>query len=227
MSKTRFTNTIVNADAQQRHALAGSPDTGMRRRECAHDALERTGHYLEGRPFSLQARSNGARLRPMTTVHDFDVTTIDGQTKKLSDFKGKTLLVVNVASRCGLTPHYTGLEQLYRQFAPRGFAVLGFPCNDFGAQEPGTETEIKEFCESRYDVTFPLFAKVHVKGEEQTPLYKYLTALPTAPDGAGEIRWNFAKFVVGPDGNVQARFAPTVEPLAPELVGAVEAALAK
>jgi glutathione peroxidase len=163
----------------------------------------------------------------MTTVHDFDVTTIDGQTKKLSDFKGKTLLVVNVASRCGLTPHYTGLEQLYRQFAPRGFAVLGFPCNDFGAQEPGTETEIKEFCESKYDVTFPLFAKVHVKGAEQTPLYKYLTALPTAPDGAGEIRWNFAKFVVGPDGNVRARFAPTVEPLAPELVGAVEEALAK
>jgi glutathione peroxidase len=163
----------------------------------------------------------------MTTVHDFDVTTIDGQTKKLSDFKGKTLLVVNVASRCGLTPHYTGLEQLYRQFAPRGFTVLGFPCNDFGAQEPGTESEIKEFCESRYDVSFPLFAKVHVKGNEQSALYQYLTAEPTGPDGAGEIRWNFAKFVVGPDGKVRARFAPTVEPLAPELVSAVEESLAK
>jgi glutathione peroxidase len=163
----------------------------------------------------------------MTTVHDFDVTTIDGQTKKLSDFKGKTLLVVNVASRCGLTPHYTGLEQLYRQFESKGLAVLGFPCNDFGAQEPGTETEIKEFCESRYDVTFPLFAKVHVKGDEQAPLFKYLTAQPTAPDGAGEIRWNFAKFVVGSDGKVRARFAPTVEPLSPELVTAVEESLAK
>jgi glutathione peroxidase len=105
--------------------------------------------------------------------------------------------------------------------------VLGFPCNDFGAQEPGTETEIKEFSESKYDVTFPLFSKVHVKGAEQAPLYKYLTALPTAPDGAGEIRWNFAKFVVGSDGQVKARFAPTVEPLAPELVTAVEQSLAK
>lgn len=163
----------------------------------------------------------------MTTVHDFDVTTIDGQTKKLSEFKGKTLLVVNVASRCGLTPHYTGLEQLYRKYEPKGFAVLGFPCNDFGAQEPGTETEIKEFCESRYDVTFPLFAKLHVKGAEQAPLYKHLTAQPSSPDGAGEIRWNFAKFVVGPDGNVKARFAPTVEPSAPELISAVEESLGK
>ncbi len=161
----------------------------------------------------------------MTTVHDFDVTTIDGQSKKLSDFKGKTLLLVNVASRCGLTPHYTGLEELHRRFAPRGFAVLGFPCNDFGAQEPGTESEIKEFCQSRYDVTFPLFGKIHVKGPEQAPLYKYLTAQPSVPDGAGDIRWNFAKFVVGTDGKVRARFAPTVEPLAAELVTAVEESL--
>jgi glutathione peroxidase len=162
----------------------------------------------------------------MTTVHDFDVSTIDGQSKKLSDFKGKTLLLVNVASRCGLTPHYTGLEELYRRFAPRGFEVLGFPCNDFGAQEPGTESEIKEFCQSRYDVTFPLFAKVHVKGPEQAPLYKFLTAQASAPDDAGEIRWNFAKFVVGTDGKVRARFAPTVEPMAAELVTAVEESLA-
>ena len=161
----------------------------------------------------------------MTTFHDFDVKTIDGQTKKLSDFKGQTLLVVNVASRCGLTPHYTGLEQLHRKYAARGFAVLGFPCNDFGAQEPGTESEIKEFCESSYDVTFPLFAKLHVKGPEQAPLYKHLTSQASSPDGAGDIRWNFAKFVIGPDGSVRARFAPTVEPLAPELVSAVESSL--
>jgi glutathione peroxidase len=161
----------------------------------------------------------------MTTVHDFDVTTIDGQPKKLGDFKGKTLLLVNVASRCGLTPHYTGLEELHRRFASRGFTVLGFPCNDFGAQEPGTESEIKEFCESRYNVTVPLFSKIHVKGAEQAPLYKFLTAQASAPDGAGDIRWNFAKFVVGPDGKVRARFAPTVEPLAAELVTAVEESL--
>lgn len=163
----------------------------------------------------------------MTTFHDFDVTTIDGQTKKLSDFRGQTLLVVNVASRCGLTPHYTGLEELHRRFTPRGFSVLGFPCNDFGAQEPGTESEIKEFCESKYDVTFPLFKKLHVKGAEQAPVYEYLTSQASSPDGAGEIRWNFAKFVIGPDGTVQARFAPTVEPLAPELVSAVESSLTK
>ena len=161
----------------------------------------------------------------MTTVHDFDVTTIDGHAKKLGDFKGKALLLVNVASRCGLTPHYTGLEELHRKFAPRGFTVLGFPCNDFGAQEPGTESEIKEFCQTRYDVTFPLFAKIHVKGPEQAPLYKFLTAQASSPDGAGDIQWNFAKFVVGRDGAVRARFAPPVEPLAPELVSAVEAAL--
>lgn len=161
----------------------------------------------------------------MTTLHDFDVTTIDGKSKKLSEFKGKTLLVVNVASRCGLTPHYTGLEALHRRFEPRGFAVLGFPCNDFGAQEPGTETEIKEFCQSRYDVTFPMFSKLHVKGPEQAPLYKFLTSQPTTPDGAGDIRWNFAKFIVGADGRVIARFAPTVEPLAPEIVSQIEATL--
>jgi glutathione peroxidase len=161
----------------------------------------------------------------MTTLHDFDVNTIDGQTKKLSDFKGQTLLVVNVASRCGLTPHYTGLEQLYRRFAARGFSVLGFPCNDFGSQEPGTESEIKEFCETKYDVTFPLFSKLHVKGPEQAPLYRFLTTQSTNPDGPGDIQWNFAKFLIGPNGQVLARFAPKVEPLAPELVSKLEAAL--
>lgn len=163
----------------------------------------------------------------MTTFHDFDVATIDGQTKKLSDFKGKTLLVVNVASRCGLTPHYTGLEELHRKYASRGFTVLGFPCNDFGAQEPGTESEIKEFCQTKYDVTFPLFKKLHVKGPEQAPVYKFLTNQAASPDGAGDIAWNFAKFVIGPDGAVQARFAPTVEPLAPELVSSIESSLTK
>ena len=161
----------------------------------------------------------------MTTLHDFTVKTIDGQTKSLREFAGKTVLVVNVASKCGLTPHYAGLEELHRKLGSRGFAVLGFPCNDFGAQEPGTESEIKTFCESRYDVTFPLFAKLHVKGAERAPLYEFLTSQKTGPDGPGDIQWNFAKFVVDGEGKVRARFAPTVEPSNPELVNAVESAL--
>jgi glutathione peroxidase len=163
----------------------------------------------------------------MTTLHDFKVTTIDGQTQSLSDYAGKTLLVVNVASRCGLTPHYTGLEALQQRFQARGFTVLGFPCNDFGAQEPGTEAEIKEFCQSKYDVTFPLFGKLHVNGDEQAPVYRFLTTQSTHPDGPGDIKWNFAKFIVGPDGKVKARFAPPVEPTASEIVSAIETSLGK
>jgi glutathione peroxidase len=161
----------------------------------------------------------------MATLHDFEVKTIDGQAKSLRDYSGKTLLLVNVASRCGLTPQYTALEALHRRFKDRGFTVLGFPCNDFAGQEPGTEAEIKDFCESRYDVSFPLFAKLHVKGDEQAPLYEFLTSQKTAPDGPGDVNWNFAKFVVGSDGKVIARFNPKVAPDAPEVVGVIEKAL--
>jgi glutathione peroxidase len=160
----------------------------------------------------------------MTTVHDFQQKTIDGQTKSLKDYAGQPVLIVNVASRCGLTPQYTALEALHQRFKARGLHVLGFPCNDFGAQEPGTEAEIKTFCESKYAVTFPLFAKLHVKGPERAPLYEYLTTQPTAPDGAGDIAWNFAKFLVGRDGKVLARFSPQTTPDAPELISAIEAA---
>lgn len=160
----------------------------------------------------------------MTTVHDFQVKTIDGQETSLKDYAGHPLLVVNVASRCGLTPQYTALEALYQRFKPRGLVVMGFPCNDFGAQEPGTEAEIKAFCESNYNVSFPLFAKVHVKGPERADLYEYLTTQNTAPDGPGDIAWNFAKFLVGKDGRVLARFAPQTTPDAPEVLTAIEAA---
>ena len=162
----------------------------------------------------------------MTSTHDFTLKAIDGTDKPLRDYKGKVLVVVNVASKCGLTPHYEGLEQLYRRFRAQGLEVLGFPCNDFGGQEPGAEAEIKTFCTSKYDVTFPLFAKLHVKGAERAPLYAYLTAQQIAPDGPGDIGWNFAKFVIGKDGQVVARFAPQTLPLADELVLAVEKALA-
>jgi glutathione peroxidase len=160
----------------------------------------------------------------MTTLHDFQVKTIEGQNKSLRDYSGHPVLVVNVASRCGLTPQYTALEALHQRFKARGFEVLGFPCNDFGAQEPGSDAEIKTFCESKYHVTFPLFSKLHVKGEERDPLYSFLTSQPTAPDGPGDIAWNFAKFLVGSDGRVLARFSPQTAPDAPELISAVEAA---
>jgi len=161
----------------------------------------------------------------MGTVHDFAVKAIDGQPKSLRDYAGHTLLVVNVASRCGLTPQYSALEALQQRFKGRPFAVLGFPCNDFAGQEPGSETEIKDFCESNYQVTFPLFSKVHVKGAEQAPLYAFLTKQASAPDGPGDVIWNFAKFVVDGEGKVIGRFSPTTTPDAPELVKAIEAAL--
>jgi glutathione peroxidase len=163
----------------------------------------------------------------MATLHDFAVKTIDGQSKSLSDYAGKTLLVVNVASRCGLTPQYTALEALHQRFEGQGFSVLGFPCNDFGAQEPGSEAEIKTFCESNYKVSFPLFTKVHVKGGEQAPVYAFLTTQKTAPDGAGDIVWNFAKFLIGGDGQVIARFGPQTTPDAPEVVSAIEKSVAR
>jgi glutathione peroxidase len=166
-------------------------------------------------------------LGGMTTLHDFEAKTIDGQLKPLRDYAGKTLLVVNVASRCGLTPQYAALEALHQRFRGQGFSVLGFPCNDFGAQEPGSEADIKTFCESNYQVTFPLFSKVHVKGAERAPLYEFLTTQPTAPDGPGDIVWNFAKFLVGGDGRVLARWNPQVAPDAPEVISAIEGAAKK
>jgi glutathione peroxidase len=161
----------------------------------------------------------------MTTFHDFEMKTIDGEPKKLSDYKGNVLLVVNVASRCGLTPQYEGLEKLQRELKDKGFTVLGFPCNDFGAQEPGTEDEIKQFCSTTYDVSFPMFSKIHVKGPEQAPLYAYLTREATSPDGPGDIGWNFAKFIIGKDGRVIARLSPTADPAGADVRGRIEAAL--
>ncbi len=159
----------------------------------------------------------------MTTLHEFTMTTIDGAPMSLSAYEGKAALVVNVASKCGLTPQYEGLERLHEQYD--GLAVLGFPCNQFGAQEPGTEAEIKEFCTSNYGVRFPMFAKIEVNGEGAHPLYRWLTSQSTEPAGAGPIQWNFEKFLIGKDGRVLARFAPTVPPDAPELLAAIERAI--
>jgi glutathione peroxidase len=161
----------------------------------------------------------------MPALGDFSARAIDGSERSLADWKGRVALVVNVASRCGLTPHYAGLQSLFESHRDRGLAVLGFPCNQFGAQEPGTEDEIRAFCTTQYAVTFPLFAKIDVNGPGRHPLYAWLTAQQTAPEGPGDIAWNFTKFVIGRDGRVCARFAPPTKPDAPELVGAIEKAL--
>jgi len=148
----------------------------------------------------------------MTTVYDFSAVTIDGKTRKLADYKGKVLLVVNTASKCGFTPQYKGLEALYEKYRDRGFVVLGFPCNQFGQQEPGPESEIAEFCEINYGVTFPMFAKVDVNGDSAHPLFKFLTKAKPGLLGSEAIKWNFTKFLVDRQGNVVKRYAPTTEP---------------
>ena len=151
------------------------------------------------------------------------VMTIDGRERTLRDYQGKVLLIVNVASKCGLTPQYTGLEALHEKYGPRGLVVMGFPANEFGAQEPGSNDEIQTFCTTNYGVKFEMFAKVVVKGPGIHPLFGQLTA-KEAPFG-GEIKWNFNKFLLGRDGRVVARFEPTTDPAAPELVAAIEKAL--
>jgi glutathione peroxidase len=159
------------------------------------------------------------------TVRDIPVNTLAGQPSSLDDLDGKTLLIVNVASQCGLTPQYAGLETLQERFADRGFSVVGFPCNQFGGQEPGSAEEIAEFCSTTYGVTFPMFEKIEVNGPGRHPIYEELTAFADADGNAGDIQWNFEKFLVGPDGAVIARFRPMTTPEAPELVEAIEANL--
>ena len=160
------------------------------------------------------------------SVHDIELQTLAGSPASLGDFAGSAVLVVNVASQCGLTPQYAGLQRLHDRFAERGFTVAGFPCNQFGAQEPGTADEIGEFCSVNYGVTFPMFAKIDVNGTDRHPLYTELTAVPDAEGQAGDIQWNFEKFLIDGDGKVVARFRPLTEPEAPEVVAAIEEHLA-
>ena len=147
----------------------------------------------------------------MTTVHDFKATALDGTERALADWRGKVLLIVNVASRCGLTPQYTGLEALQRKYAARGFEVLGFPCNQFAGQEPGSAEEIRSFCSTKYDISFPLFAKVDVNGDAAHPLWKHLKEERPGLLGIEAIKWNFTKFLVDREGRVIRRYAPTDE----------------
>jgi glutathione peroxidase len=159
------------------------------------------------------------------SIYDPALRSLDGSPASLADYRGKALLVVNVASKCGLTPQYEGLERLQKTYGERGFTVLGFPCNQFAGQEPGSPEEIATFCSTTYGVTFPLFEKVDVNGEHRHPVYEQLTEAPDADGEAGDVQWNFEKFLISPVGEIVQRFRPTVEPEAPEVVDAIEANL--
>ena len=166
-------------------------------------------------------------LAASMSVYDFTLNSIDGQPSPLSSFKGKVVMLVNVASKCGYTPQYSALESTYEKYKDRGLVIVGIPANNFGAQEPGTNEEIKTFCSRKYNVTFPMMAKVSVKGSDQTPLYQFLTDKTLNPTTGGEIKWNFTKFIFDRDGNAIARFEPEVTPDSPQVTAAIEKALGK
>ena len=161
----------------------------------------------------------------MAPIHEIPLKDIDGKTTNLGAFAGKTILLVNVASKCGYTPQYESLEAIHQKYKDRGFTVVGVPCNDFGAQEPGTNKDIKEFCSSKYNVTFPLLDKIHVKGPDQHPLYAHLTGKDAA--FPGDVKWNFGKFLIGPDGKVLKRWDSGTKPDSKEVTEAIETSLAK
>ena len=173
-------------------------------------------------PAPAKAEKEGQPVSPL----QFKLKDIDGKDLDLAQYKGKPVLLVNVASKCGLTKQYTALEALYEKYKDQGLVVVGIPANNFNGQEPGTEAEIKAFCTGKYNVTFPMTSKISVKGEDQHPLYKFLTSKETNGDFAGDIEWNFAKFLVDRNGNVMARFASKTTPDDPKVTGAVEKALA-
>jgi len=161
------------------------------------------------------------------SIYDFTMRSIDGEQVSLGSYKGKVVLLVNVASKCGFTPQYAGLESLYEKYKDRGLVIVGVPANNFMSQEPGTNEEIKKFCSTKYNVSFPMMSKVSVKGDDKTPLYQFLTDASSDPQFAGDIKWNFTKFLFDRNGKPVARFEPTVKPDSPEVQAAVEAALGK
>ena len=172
-------------------------------------------------PFSTRAATDGPS--PL----QFKAKDIDGKEVELNQYKGKVTLIVNVASKCGNTPQYEGLEALYKKYNEKGFTILGFPANEFKAQEPGTDADIKQFCTSKYGVTFPMFSKVVVKGDGQSELYKFLTSKESNPQFAGDITWNFEKFLTDKNGKIIARFSPKTVPNDPEITKAIETALVR
>jgi glutathione peroxidase len=177
---------------------------------------------FQGKTAKQEAASNEPSPK---SIYDFKMKDIDGKDVKLDAYKGKVLLVVNTASKCGYTPQYEGLQAIYDKYQKDGFTILGFPANNFGGQEPGTEAEIKEFCTLKYKVTFPMFAKISVKGEDQHPLYTYLTSKETDPEFAGDISWNFNKFLIDRNGKIIARFSSKDTPQSEPVTTAIESAL--
>ena len=176
---------------------------------------------------SLSSRASGAlgSAANMKSIYDFSLKDIDHKEVNLGQYRGKVVLVVNVASRCGFTPQYEGLQKVYLKYKDRGFVILGFPANNFMSQEPGTDEEIKAFCSAKYNVTFPIFSKISVKGDDIHPLYKFLTSKDTNPDFGGDIKWNFSKFLVDKNGKIIARFEPAVKPESDPVIQAIEKAL--
>jgi glutathione peroxidase len=162
-----------------------------------------------------------------TSIYNFTMDSIDGKPVNLGSFSGKVVLVVNVASKCGFTPQYAALESLYEKYKDKGFVIIGVPANNFMSQEPGTNEEIKKFCSNKYNVTFPMMSKVSVKGDDKAPLYTFLTDKASDPQFGGDIKWNFTKFLFDRNGNPVARFEPATTPDSPQVIAAVEAALAK
>lgn len=162
--------------------------------------------------FGLFSNPEQPETKFAASVYDFKMKDIDGKNVNLKKYKGKVVMIVNTASKCGYTPQYEGLEAIYKKYKDQDFVVLGFPANNFRGQEPGTDKEIKEFCTLKYDVTFPMFSKISVKGEDQHPLYKYLTDKTTNPEFAGDITWNFNKFLIGKDGKIVARYETKMKP---------------
>jgi len=204
----------------------------LRKLLVAMGAVAMTGAALLARPAFLPdvikpptsspaVAKNGKPAGPL----DFTVKDIHGKDVKLSEYKGKVVMIVNVASKCGFTPQYTALEAVYTKYADKGFVILGFPANDFGHQEPGTNEEIETFCKSKFSVTFPMMSKIAVLGEEKAPLYKFLTEKETAGDFAGEIGWNFNKFIVDRNGNVIARYNSKATPDSAAVTNEIERAL--
>jgi len=166
-------------------------------------------------------------LAQSKSIYDFTMNSIDGQPVSLKGYSGKVVMVVNVASRCGFTPQYTALEAIYEKYKDKGFVIVGVPANNFMQQEPGTNDEIKKFCSSKYNVTFPMMAKVSVKGDDKTPLYQYLTDKSQDPQFGGDIKWNFTKFLFDRSGKPVARFEPATTPDSPDVQAAIDAALGK
>ena len=175
--------------------------------------------------FLMLCVAGGVMSAAVKSVYDFTLKSIDGKPVSLSEYHGKVLLLVNVASKCGFTPQYAGLESLYEKYKGQGLVIVGIPANNFGGQEPGTNEEIKKFCSNKYNVSFTMMAKVSVLGPDKTPLYVYLTDKSTDPKLAGDIKWNFTKFLFDRNGNPVARFEPDVTPESPQVTAAVEAAL--